>query len=127
MFGVARRNSLLVTWVMRCLQGNPGGCFQWSLLRVGVSVSREYTFESQTRRNLWLVWCGVLFTLSFQTGRCGAPVLQKLPFVLFQVNTLCGRFPVCVRVALKKSWCVITAVFLLNVASCPAKNVRKIN
>ena len=61
---VTRRNSLPVTWVTRCLQGELGRCFQWSLLSVGLYDLRESTIEFETRRNLWLVRCGVLFTLS---------------------------------------------------------------
>ena len=62
---VTHRNSLPVTWVTRCLQGDHGSCFQWSLLPVGLYELKESTFELWARRNLWLVWCGVLFTLSF--------------------------------------------------------------
>ena len=64
-FCVTCRNSLLVTWVTRCLQGNLGGCFQWSLLPVGLYDLKESTFELWARRNLWLVRCAVLFTFSF--------------------------------------------------------------
>ena len=62
---VTRRNSLPVTWVTRCLQGDLGGSFPWSLLSVGLYVLKESTFELGARRNLWLVRCVVLFTLSF--------------------------------------------------------------
>ena len=60
-----RRNLLPVTWVTRCLQGDLGGCFQWSLLSVGLYDLKESTFELWAHRNLWLVRRGVLFTLSF--------------------------------------------------------------
>ena len=62
---MTHRNPLSVTWVTRCLRGDLGGCFQRSLLPVGLYDLKESTFELGARRNLWLVRCGVLFTLSF--------------------------------------------------------------
>ena len=126
-FDVARHNSLPVTWVTRCLQGDLGGCFQWSLLCVGGTCFfffREFTFESWTRHNLRLVRCGVLFTLVYlQTGGCGAPVFQK-----FSICSLpCVDIALCVCVAPTQCWCVVSAFFLLNVVSYSVRNVRKLN
>ena len=42
---MTRRNSLLVTWVTRCLQGDLGGCFRWSLLSVGMHDLKESTIN----------------------------------------------------------------------------------
>ena len=62
---VTRRNSLPVTWVTRCLQGDLGRCFRWSLRSVSLYGLKESTSELWARRNLWLVRCAVLFTFSF--------------------------------------------------------------
>ena len=75
-FCVTRHNSLPVTWVTRSLQGDLGGCFHWSLLSVGLHDLKESTIELWAHRNLWLVQCGVLFTLSFSDWgvRCPSPL-----------------------------------------------------
>ena len=44
-FCVACRNSLPVTWVTRCLQGDLGGCFWWSLHSVGLCDLKESTLN----------------------------------------------------------------------------------
>ena len=62
---MTRRNSLPVTLVTRCPQGDLGGCFQWSLLSVGLYDLKESIFELWARRNLWLVRCAVLFYIQF--------------------------------------------------------------
>ena len=110
----------------RCLQGDLGGCFRWSLLSVGVYDSKESTFELRACRNLWLVRCGVLFTLSFL--RLGGAVPQSFknsPFVLYSFCTLKIHFLVCVYSS-EDGWCVISAFLLLNVVSCPVINVKKL-
>ena len=44
-FCVTHRNSLPVTRVTRCLQGDLGGCFRWSLLSVGLYDLKESTLN----------------------------------------------------------------------------------
>ena len=98
-FCVTRRNSLPVTWVTRCLQGDHGGCSQWSLLSVGVYDSEESTIEFRARRNLWLVRCGVLSTLSFPDWGVWCPSPFK--------NFICSLIFLYPKDTF--SWCVCTA------------------